>query len=225
MHLGIVMKTLFKPVLAAAALLFAGGAVANDNLWFGVKAGTLGLGVEARWEPIPWLDVRAGLNRFDYDDDGAQAGIAYDATLELDTFYTTANLRFPLSPMRLSIGAFNNGNQLKLQSREASSFVVGGQTYSGDEVGQLRSTSSFDDIAPYVGIGFDFELANRLGLNLDLGVLWQGEPTVTLTADGSLASDPNFQDRLESERQELQREAEDFKTWPVISLGLHFNFF
>ena len=152
-------------------------------------------------------------------------GIAYDATLELDTFYTTANLRFPLSPMRLSIGAFNNGNQLKLQSREASSFVVGGQTYSGDEVGQLRSTSSFDDIAPYVGIGFDFELANRLGLNLDLGVLWQGEPTVTLTADGSLASDPNFQDRLESERQELQREAEDFKTWPVISLGLHFNFF
>ncbi len=213
------------PVAAAGLLLLGSTASANDNVWFGVKAGTLGLGIEARWEPIPWLDVRAGLNRFDYDDNGAQAGIAYDATLELDTFYTTANLRFPLSPMRLSLGVFNNGNQLVLQSQEANNFVVGGQTYSGAEVGQLRSTSSFDDIAPYVGIGFDFELANRIGLNLDLGVLLQGDPTVDLTSTGTLANDQNFQDRLETERQELQREAEDFKTWPVISLGLHFNFF
>ncbi|ANO51275.1 hypothetical protein [Woeseia oceani] len=220
------MKPRYATVLAAAALLFAGSsASANDNLWFGVKAGTLGLGVEARWQPIPWMDLRAGLNRFDFDDDGAQAGIAYDATLELDTVYATANLRFPLSPMRLSVGAFSNNNQLVMASREADSFIIGGQTFSGDEVGQLRSTSSFDSVSPYLGLGFDFELANRIGLNLDLGVLWQGEPTVTLTSTGTLADDPTFQDRLESERQELQSEGEDFKAWPVVSLGLHFNFF
>ncbi|MEQ8204899.1 MAG: hypothetical protein RIA65_01895, partial [Woeseia sp.] len=159
------------------------------------------------------------------EDNGAQAGIAYDATLELDTVYATANLRFPLSPMRLSVGAFSNNNQLVMASREADSFIIGGQTFSGDEVGQLRSTSSFDSVSPYLGLGFDFELANRIGLNLDLGVLWQGEPTVTLASSGTLAEDPTFQDRLESERQELQSEAEDFKAWPVVSLGLHFNFF
>lgn len=220
------MKPALAPTLAATALLFAATVTsANDNLWFGVKAGSLGLGVEARWQAIPWIDFRAGLNRFDYEDDGAQAGIAYDATLELDTVYATANLRFPLSPMRLSIGAFGNNNQLVMASREVNNIVIGGQTFTGEEAGQLQTTSSFDSVSPYLGLGFDFELAKRIGLNLDLGVLWQGEPTVTLTSSGTLANNPVFQDRLEAERLELQNEAEDFKAWPVISLGLHFNFF
>lgn len=220
------MNGLNPRLLLAAALLALGSAAsANDSLWFGAKAGTLGLGIEARWQPIPWFDLRAGMNRFDYDDDGAQAGVLYDATLELDTVYATANLRFPLSPMRLSLGVFDNSNALQLESRETGNFVIGGQTYTGDEVGQLRSRSTFDSPSPYLGLGFDFELMNRLGLNLDLGVLWQGDPTVTLTSDGTLASDPVFQQSLENERRELESEAEDFKAWPVISLGLHFNFF
>lgn len=220
------MNGLNPRLLLAAALLALGSAAsANDSLWFGAKAGTLGLGLEARWQPIPWFDLRAGMNRFDYDDDGAQAGVLYDATLELDTVYATANLRFPLSPMRLSLGVFDNSNALQLESRETGNFVIGGQTYTGDEVGQLRSSSTFDSPSPYLGLGFDFELMNRLGLNLDLGVLWQGDPTVTLTSDGTLASDPVFQQSLENERRELESEAEDFKAWPVISLGLHFNFF
>lgn len=218
------MKRLTTLVLAA--LLLAGTAAsANDNLWFGVKAGTLGLGVEARWQPIPWLDVRAGMNRYDFEDDGAQAGIPYDATLELDSFYATGNLRFPLSPMRLSVGVFDNGNSLVMASSEASGYVVGGQSYTLDEVGQLRAVTSFDSPSPYLGIGFDFELVDRLGLNLDLGVLWQGSPTVELSADGTLASDPLFQQALETERRELEDEAQDYKAWPVLSLGLHFNFF
>ncbi|MBT8096968.1 MAG: hypothetical protein HKN35_15100 [Woeseia sp.] len=217
---------LTKSAALLLSFLLAGTtASANDNLWFGAKAGTLGIGLETRWEPIPWLDLRAGLNRFDYDDDGEQAGIVYDATLELNSFYATANLRVPLSPLRFSVGAFKNNNQLVMESRESNEYVVGGQTYTGDQVGKLRSTTSFDSPSPYVGLGFDFELADRVGLNLDLGVLFQGDPNVTLTSDGSFADDPDFQQRMEEERRELEKEAEDFKTWPVVSLGLHFNFF
>ncbi|MGB5246549.1 MAG: hypothetical protein WBM54_02400 [Woeseia sp.] len=219
------MKILTSCAVALTFLIAGSNAVANDNVWFGAKAGTLGIGIETRWQPIPWFDLRAGLNRYDYEDNGAQAGISYDATLELDTLYATGNLRFPLSPMRLSLGVFNNKNKLVMQSREANAYVIGGQTYTSDEVGQLRSTTSFDSPSPYVGIGFDFELVNRLGLNLDLGVLWQGDPKVTLTSDGSLSDDPAYQQRMEEERQELEKESEDFKAWPVISLGLHFNFF
>lgn len=219
------MKKLTIPVCVVALLLAGNQASANDNLWFGAKAGTLGLGVEARWQPIPWIDFRAGMNRFDFDDDGAQAGIPYTATLELDSFYATANLRFPLSPMRLSVGAFNNENKLRMTSVDAIGYVVGAQSFTRDEVGTLQAELGFDSPSPYLGIGFDFELLNRLGLNLDLGVLWQGSPTVALTADGTLAADPLFQQALETERQELEDEGEDYKAWPVISLGLHFNFF
>lgn len=210
--------------VVVGVLLFAGHAGANDNFWIGAKAGTLGLGLEGTWRPIPWLDVRAGFNRFDYDDDGAEAGIVYDATLELQTTYVTANLLFPVSPMRLTIGAFDNGNELVLESREPPSEIGGNPNFDPDQIGTLRGTTSFDSPSPYLGIGFDFELAGGLGLNLDVGVLWQDDPIVTLTADGSLANDPAFQQALENERQELESETDDFKVYPVVSLGLSFNF-
>ncbi|MEX0707863.1 MAG: hypothetical protein WD078_07825 [Woeseia sp.] len=219
------MKCFRMHLLAAAgALLLAGNATANDSLWFGAKVGSLGIGVEGIWRPIPWLDFRAGINQFDYEDDGAQAGIAYNATLELQTTYATANFLFPISPMRLTVGAFDNGNEFVLESQEAAFYNVGGSTFSHDQVGTLRGRAWFDSPSPYVGIGFDFELVGRLGLNLDLGVLLQDEPLVSLSSDGSLANEPTFQDALENERQELLKETEDFKAWPVVSLGLHFNF-
>ena len=64
----------------------------------------------------------------------------------------------------------------------------------------------------------------KVGMNLDLGVLWQGEPQVTMMADGLLAGDPLFQAALEQERRQLQDEANDYKAWPVISLGFVYNF-
>ena len=61
-------------------------------------------------------------------------------------------------------------------------------------------------MAPYLGIGYDFSAFGKVGLNLDIGVLWQGDPDVTLTADGLLASDPTFLASLETERQALRGE-------------------
>lgn len=202
----------------------AGNAAANDDFWFGLKAGTLGFGAEASWRPLPWLDVRAGANIYDYDDSGSQAGVNYDATLALDTFYATANFRFPLSPFRLSAGAFANNNELRMVSRDANAFQIGGTVYTPQDVGRLESITSFDSVAPYIGAGFDFDVINRLGLSLDFGVLWQGDPTVTLTSTGQLANNPAFMAELEAERQELENEVEDLKAYPVISIGFNFNF-
>jgi hypothetical protein len=201
-------------------------ATANDDFWFGVKAGTLGLGAEAIWRPIEWLDVRAGGNFFDYDDNGAQAGINYDATLSLNTYYLTGNFRFPLSPFRLTAGAFANNNEVRMTSQDMSQYYVGdnGTPYLPAEVGTLESVTSFDSVAPYVGAGFDFSLFDRLGLSLDFGVLWQGDPTVTLSANGLLGQDPGFLADLEVERQQLEKEIEDLKAYPVVSLGISFNF-
>jgi len=199
---------------------------ANDDFWFGLKAGTLGYGVEATWRPIEWLDLRAGGNFFDYDDTGAQAGINYDATLSLNTYYLTGNFRFPLSPFRLTAGAFANNNEVRMASQEMSSYFIGDNNtpYLPAEVGTLESVTTFDSVAPYVGAGFDFDLFDRLGLSLDFGVLWQGDPMVSLTASGLLAQDAGLLADLEVERQQLVNEVEDLKAYPVVSIGLSFNF-
>lgn len=219
------MQSLISKTLALLSLsLLGGNAMADHNLWLGVKAGTLGLGVEGAWRPIPWLDLRLGANQFTYDDRGSQAGINYDAELSLDNFYGTANFRFPLSPMRFSAGAYSNGNELNMVSREATAFNIGGTIYPADAVGTLTSTTDFDSMSPYVGVGFDFDVFDKVGLSLDLGVLWQGDPNVSLESDGLLATDPLFMEALETERQQIESEFEDYKAWPVISLGFNYKF-
>jgi hypothetical protein len=222
------MKFLQLKLLAVTAVFFAGNnAMANDSFWFGVKAGTLGYGAEVSWRPIEWLDVRGGVNMFEYDDSRSYVSIDYDGTLDLETFYLTGNFRFPLSPFRLTVGAHQNNNQVALVSQDMASYPIGNNPipYTPAEVGTLRSTTSFDGVSPYLGAGFDFDILDRLGLSFDFGVLWQGSPTVAISADGLLASDPGFLAELEVERQALEGELENLKAYPVVSLGLNFNFF
>ncbi len=214
-----------KLTVLLLGLVMAGSVSADDNLWLGFKAGTLGLGLEATWRPIPWFDIRAGANIYDYDDEGSQAGVNYSATLQLETYYAALNFRFPLSPFRVTVGAFQNSNELQMVSADSASFDIGAGNFSPDEVGTLRSTTFFEDVATYLGFGFDFNVFGKVGLNFDLGVLWQGEPSVTLTADGTLENDQDFMDALETERLELEAEFEDYKAYPVLSLGFSVNFF
>ncbi len=210
--------------LLCAASLCSGGSAAADDFWMGAKVGTLGIGIEAAWRPIRWMDLRLGGNAYDYEESGSQAGINYDATLHLSTYYLTANLLFPASPFRITVGGFSNGNEVRMISADNSSFNIGGVNYSAADVGTLTSTTLFESAAPYLGAGFDFSLFGKVGMNLDFGVLWQGDPIVTMTADGLMADDPTFQAQLEAERLELVDDFDALKAYPVVSLGFNFSF-
>ncbi len=213
-----------KAAILLAALLSAGIANADNDFGLGVKAGTLGLGLEFSWQPLPYLELRLGANSYDYDDNGTQAGIDYEATLGLESYYGTVNFHFPISPMRVTAGIYSNGNEFLMFNDTGEDQNIGGITYPGAAIGTLTSTTSFASTAPYLGIGFDFTLAGKVGMNLDFGVLWQGEPDVTLDATGLLSLDPGFQAALEAERLELEDDMSDFKAWPVISLGFVYKF-
>lgn len=221
-------NSISKVVLLALALVFS--SAANADLGIGVKAGTLGLGIEGRWSPLPWLDLRLGANQYDYDVSGAQAGIDYDATLALDTYFLTGNFRFPMSPFRITAGVFSNGNELQMTSQDTggADISIGGIPFSSTDVGALQSTTSLEGTSPYLGAGFDFEIFGKVGLNFDFGVLWQGEPTVSLIATGLDTAPAQVQalliPALEAERLELEDEVSDFKAWPVISLSFVYNF-
>lgn len=205
--------------------LFASGTVSADsNLGVGVKAGTLGFGFEGRWQALPFVDFRLGANIYDYTDNRNEAGINWDGDLSLETYYLTGNFHFPASPFRVTAGAFSNGNEIDLVSTESSSFDLGGIDFPASVVGTLSSNTSFEDIAPYLGIGYDFEMFGKAGFNLDFGVLWQGEPNVTLDATGTGVGNPIFDAALENERQQLEDVMNDLKAWPVISLGFVYNF-
>ena len=66
------MKNLTTKV-ALLALVLASSSAANADFGAGVKAGTLGIGIEGRWSPLPWVDLRLGANQYDYDASGLRS--------------------------------------------------------------------------------------------------------------------------------------------------------
>lgn len=215
---------------ALIALTLSLSSAAHADFGVGFKAGTLGLGIEGRWAPLPWLDLRAGANQYDYDSSGSEAGINYDATLALDTYFLTGNLRFPASPFRLTAGAFSNGNEVQMLSQDTGGapLTIGSSSFDTDEIGAVGSVTSFGSTAPYLGFGYDFELLGKVGLNLDIGVLWQGEPAVGLYATRYETASPSTQAALDAAFLEEMAELEDafsnYKAWPVLSLSFVYNF-
>jgi len=132
-----------------------------------------------------------------------------------------------LSPFRFTIGAFSNGNEMQMASQDAL-IDIGGSVFDTSIIGTISSVTSFDETAPYAGVGFDFELFGKAGLNLDFGVLWQGDPYVTLEAANwdnlSGAEQALLGPAIDAERAELEDDMSDFKAWPVVSLAFVYNF-
>ncbi len=216
---------LLRACVLLSAFAVTGTAVADHNFGVGVKAGTLGIGVEGTWRPLPYIDLRVGANQYDYKDSGLYGGVNYDAEFNLDNYYVTGNLRFPLSPFRLSGGLYANGNEFNAVSGDNGAIIfIGGDPYPADAVGTLSAGAAFDSTSPYVGVGFDFTVLGKVGLILDFGMLWQGSPQVSMSADGPLAGIPMFEASMDAERAELEDQLSDYKAWPVVSLGFVFNF-
>lgn len=223
------MKTsIAKAALTALVLAFSSSA--NADFGVGFKAGTLGLGIEGRWAPLPWLDLRAGANQYDFDETVSEGGINYDATMSLDTYFLTGNFRFPASPFRITAGAFSNGNELQMLSQDTGGtpLNIGGVNFDTAEIGSLGGVTSFDGTSPYLGFGYDFEVFGKLGMNFDIGVLWQGEPNVYLFATQYDTAPPATQAALDdafmAEMAELEDAFSDYKAWPVLSLSFVYNF-
>ena len=217
--------TILRTCVPLLALPLFTTANADNLLGIGARAGTLGLGVEATFRPLKFMDIRLGANQYDYADNGFYANVNYDAELNLDNYYVTANFLFPASPLRLTLGAYQNGNEFNGTSGDnAPILFVGGDPYPTDAVGTMTTQATFSSTSPYFGVGYDFKLFGAVGMNLDFGVLWQGSPEVSLSADGVLSGDPAFEASLEAERLLFEHELSSMKAWPVVSLGFVVNF-
>jgi hypothetical protein len=101
---------------------------------------------------------------------------------------------------------------------------IGGTTYSPAQVGTLTGVFDAKDRAPYVLLGFGRHTQPGVGLFLDLGVVFVGEPEITLGATGGTLSpetDAAFRSALDQEATNMEQDAGSYlKLWPWLSLGV-----
>jgi hypothetical protein len=198
-------------------------AVAEDRS-FGATAGMLGLGLVYAYSFSERLVIRGGINGSSYSFDQTKSGIDYEFDINWESASVALDFHPTRGALRLSAGVLKNGNSLSTRSNVSENVTVGDTTYTLTDVGTLRGAVSFNSIAPFIGIGWDWSRNNRFGITFDVGVVSQGSPTVSLSADGPLLGGPMFLADLAAEEAELKNSFGDLDSMPFVTFGLMFRF-
>jgi hypothetical protein len=200
--------------------------VPSLGLSFGLKASTLGIGVDVAKKVLPRISGRLGFNYAKASLSAAYSGIDYTASFKLTSAILYADL-YLLGPIRLSAGVGYNNNNIGLLADPASGTVsVGSQTFQASDIATISGTIGYArKIAPYLGLGIGGR--GRIGLTMDFGVLFTGPIDVTYTGTMNpavpQATKDAFNTQIQNETTQVEADANDkpyLKIWPVLGLGL-----
>ncbi len=239
-----------KLILAASALFACSTAQAID-FGVGVKAGTVGYGVDVSVALTQTINFRASLTQADFNesdtieisDQSSGDSAQVDADLNLDfgstallfdwyvfdgTFHLTAGLMKNDSTMSVTgtIQGINGSSSVDFngQTYQISDFVdpsVGGNLSFGD---------SFE---PYLGFGWGRKADDDPGLALsfEVGVVvmdpkvdFTQYPQLTPAAISGGLTQAELEANIDSAETTANQDLEDFELYPVVSLGLNYAF-
>ena len=216
--------------LAVAAALFmaAGGVPAGAaDVAIGAKASTLGFGIDLTGRLARTLNARAALHPGpSYSHSATESDIEYEFEIQLLSASAGLDWHPGGGGFHLSGGFVLNRNEVDALARPTGNYEIGGTTYSSAQVGALRGTLAFKDLAPYAGLGFGNAVGSgkKLGITFDLGLVFAGSPKVDLAATGPIASNASFQRDLDEEEAEVEDEISTFKYYPLVSLAITYKF-
>ncbi len=211
--------------ITVALLALPASAALADGHAIGLKVGALGLGAEYTYSLTDRIALRGALYGSQVGFDAEESDIEYEFDVVWDSLSAGIDFHPLKSPFRLSFGLMQNDNRLELFSRPTENVTIGNTTYTPSEVGTLSGGIGFDDTATMAGIGWDWSRnKSGFGMSLDLGLVDQGAPSVTLRGSGTLLGDPLFAEDIADESRQLAEEIEDLDLVPYLSLGFQFRF-
>ncbi len=213
--------------VVVAILAVCGRAGAAFDKWaLGFKTGTLGLGGELTTSLAPNVNLRGSIQWLDLDFDVEFDDIDYDVDVDFFNPLLLVDWYPFQGGFRVSGGLLFNGSDISLDATPSEAIEIGDRYYAPAEIGSLRGESDFDDIAPYVGIGFSNPLSRNghWGFTADAGVAFIGSPNVDLRVTGPSAADPELLADLAKEEREIEDDLDKVRFYPVLSLTLYYRF-
>ncbi|MFA5938303.1 MAG: hypothetical protein WC809_03015 [Sinimarinibacterium sp.] len=236
-------------MLACGLMLATSAAAADEGLAqeIGLRVGSGGVGLEYGIGLGSLLDLRAGYAFGSLDRTVDVDGIDYETDTKVGAVFGMLDLRPFSGGFRISAGGYSKPPSVDFFTiANNDEYQIGNAQYTA--TGRLDGDVRMGSFAPYAGLGWGGTTAGTgFGWSFDAGVLFADQPEVALTATGracdssAAACDPSnqltgfdvngsdprattFQDALEQERQNFEKDIESRRYWPVISLGLHYRF-
>ena len=166
----------------------------------GLKAGTLGIGIDASMPLSDHFNIRGNINGLTYSrtlNDLVPSSMqsdfdAFGGNADGEINFLTAGILvdyypFERAQFRLSAGVYYNGNEIGITGNGSSSsepYDINGKFYKLTGTATATGNSVLDKAAPYIGIGWG-NRGNQSGWSwsLDIGAMYQNIPSV----DGSLS--------------------------------------
>jgi hypothetical protein len=93
-----------------------------------------------------------------------------------------------LKSLKFKAGAWYIDNpRYEFDASLADPVTWGSITFTTEEIGSVATTITTNKIHPYLGLGYDrFYVGKRMNFVLEGGILYQGKPQVTMTANNML---------------------------------------
>ncbi len=226
------MKTLLT-VLGCAALLAGcssnpansakGQSSQGNKFAVGLGVGTTGATIEAKYAPNDLVALRGNFNFLTISVDQDYDDIDYEGDLDATTFGGFVDVAPFKNGFVLSGGAFLGDKTLDLNATPSTNVQIGDQSFTPSEVGTLTGKAELANFAPYAGLGYDGFIAGskNWSFNARAGVMFTGSPDVDLvSANGSLSNNALLRQELDAEIAAIEEDADDYKYYPVITLGV-----
>ena len=211
-----------KTLLALATLAtFALPGLAEAQIGIAARGGTLGVGGEVALGMGDAVVIRGGIGFMPLEPSATISDI--DFTLKLpETWYNVGLDLYLTNSLRVGGGMLFKSEDPSLEGDFTGTVDIGGLDFSPGELGTLTGVLDSADKAPYVLIGFGKHTSQGVGLFLDLGVAFTGDPDVQLDASGGTYSNQaELRSRLDIEEQNLE---DDFgiylRYWPILNIGI-----
>lgn len=222
-----------KKILVAATVL-AGAMTMNAASAapaISAEVGTTGFGLHLTLPVAAKINTRIGFNAFSYDTSDTVDDVDYDAKLKLNTIDALLDYYPFSSGMRLTGGIVYNNSKIDITARSNSNqtYTFNDRVYIANQVGEVDGRIDFRKTAPYLGFGWGNALGTQRGWSFtsDFGVLFQGSPRTSLTSrnctiDATLCS--QLATDLAEENRQLQDDADSFRFYPVVRVGVSYRF-
>lgn len=196
------------------------------------EASTLGLGGQVVRKVSPNLNARVGVNAFGLGFDLEETETEYDADLNLFNVSTILDYHPSKgSGFKLSGGLVFTNNNIEGTASTDETIEIGDREFSAEELGSVDADIEISrDVAPYIGLGWGNAVGEnkRFGFWFNAGVMFGGSPNVDVRPninDGvpeSVVTEIN--QAAEQEEEDLEDELDFISIYPVLSLGISYQF-
>jgi hypothetical protein len=212
----------------------AASSAATPDFAVALRAGTPGVGLDLDLGLSPAFGLRVGFAGFNINHSIDTSDVDYDGRLKLRTITGLLDWYVFNGGFHLTAGVAGNDTKLDVVGRPSQgSYTINGTTYSSSQLGSLTGELKFgNSVSPYVGFGWGNPTGedSRFHFLFDVGAIYGGTPSVTLTAECGPAAPPGSsvcnqaQSDLGAEEAKLRHKADILQWYPVVSLGIAVRF-